>query len=140
MVLVGVCVLLYLLNREGAILLIVLLAVSAKQIDDKFIVKNYLIISACFLMVAILLFNLFPSLIFNQEVHYRYIEKIDMLVTRMDFGLGNPNSVFYHMVTIYAAYIFLRYKDYNKWDRIILFGSAFLFIKPHIVELDFSLY
>ena len=117
MVLVGVCVLLYLLNREGAILLIVLLAVSAKQIDDKFIVKNYLIISACFLMVAIL--------IFNQEVHYRYIEKIDMLVTRMDFGLGNPNSVFYHMVTIYAAYIFLRYKDYNKWDRIILFGSAF---------------
>lgn len=125
MVLVGVCVLLYLLNREGAILLIVLLAVSAKQIDDKFIVKNYLIISACFLMVTILLFNLFPSLIFNQEVHYRYIEKIDMLVTRMDFGLGNPNSVFYHMVTIYAAYIFLRYKDYNKWDRIILFGSAF---------------
>ncbi len=63
-----------------------------------------------------------------------------MLVTRMDFGLGNPNSVFYHMVTIYARYIFLRYKDYNKWDRIILFGSAFLFIKPHIVELDFSLY
>lgn len=125
MFLVGACVLLYVLNREGAILLIVLLAVSAKQIDDKYIVKSYLIISACFLIAAILLFNLFPSLVFNQEVHYRYIENIDMLVTRMDFGLGNPNSVFYHMVTIYAAYIFLRYKNYNKWDRIILFGSAF---------------
>ncbi|MGX4598597.1 polysaccharide polymerase [Faecalimicrobium sp. JNUCC 81] len=125
MVLVGACVLLYILNREGAILLIVLLAVSAKQIDDKYIVKNYLIISACFLIGAILLFNLFPSLEFNQEVHYRYIKKIDVLVPRMDFGLGNPNAVFYHMVTIYAAYIFLRYKNYNKWDRIILFGSAF---------------
>lgn len=125
MVLVGACVLLYILNREGAILLIVLLAVSAKQIDDKYIVKNYLIISACFLIGAILLFNLFPSLEFNQEVHYRYIKKLDVLVPRMDFGLGNPNAVFYHMVTIYAAYIFLRYKNYNKWDRIILFGSAF---------------
>ncbi|MCC0635123.1 MULTISPECIES: polysaccharide polymerase [unclassified Clostridioides] len=125
MVLVGACVLLYILNREGAILLIVLLAVSAKQIDDKCIVKSYLIISVCFLIGAILLFNLFPSLVFNQEVHYRYIGKLDTLVTRMDFGLGNPNGVFYYMVTIYAAYIFLRYKNYNKWDRIILFGSAF---------------
>ena len=125
MVLVGACVLLYILNREGAILLIVLLAVSAKQIDDKYIVKNYLIISVCFLIGAILLFNLFPSLEFNQEVHYRYIKKLDVLVPRMDFGLGNPNAVFYHMVTIYAAYIFLRYKNYNKWDRLILFGSAF---------------
>ncbi|WP_042271316.1 hypothetical protein [[Clostridium] dakarense] len=125
MVLVGACVLLYILNREGAILLIVLLAVSAKQINDKYIVKNYLIISACFLISAILLFNLFPSFEFNQEVHYRYIKKLDVLVPRMDFGLGNPNAVFYNMVTIYAAYIFLRYKNYNKWDRIILFGSAF---------------
>lgn len=123
-VLVGACVLLYILNREGAILLIVLLAVSAKQISDDYIVKNYLIISACFLVAAIFLFNLFPSLEFNQEVHYRYIKKIDELIPRMDFGLGNPNAAFYHMVTIYAAYIFLRYKNYNKWDRIILFGSA----------------
>ncbi|MBO3443029.1 polysaccharide polymerase [Clostridium sp. CCUG 7971] len=124
-VLVGSCILLYILNREGAILLIVLLAVSAKQINDKYIVKNYLVISACFLIGVILLFNLFPSLEFNQEVHYRYIKKLDELVPRMDFGLGNPNAVFYNMVTIYAAYIFLRYKNYNKWDRVILFGSAF---------------
>lgn len=48
-----------------------------------------------------------------------------MFVIRMDFGFGNLNSVFYYMVIIYVVYIFLRYKDYNKWDRIILFGFVF---------------
>ncbi len=129
LLLVFACGILYILNREGAILLIVLLAVAAKRIDDKYIVKNYLIISVLFLIAAILIFNLFPWLEGNQEVHYRYIEKIDSLVPRMDYGLGNPNSVFYHMLTIYGAYIFLRFKNYNLVDRIILFGSVFFIYK-----------
>ena len=125
LLLVFACGVLYILNREGAILLIVLLAVAAKRIDDKYIVKNYLIISAVFLIAVILIFNLFPWLEANQEVHYRYIKDTDSLVPRMDYGLGNPNAVFYHMITIYAAYIFLRFKNYNLIDRLILFGSVF---------------
>ena len=123
-VLVGICTILYLINREGAILLIVLLAVSAKRIDDRYIVKNYLIMTSIFLLIALLVYNVFPWLESNQDVHYRYMKDIDSLVVRMDYGLGNPNAIFYNMVTIYAAYIFLRFKNYNFVDRIILFGSA----------------
>ena len=124
-ILVGMCFLLYLINREGAILLIVLLAVASKNIDDRYIVKNYLVITAIFLVGALIIFNVFPWLEYNQEVHYRYMKKIDDLVVRMDYGLGNPNAIFYNMVTIYSAYIFLRFKKYNLIDRIILFGSVF---------------
>jgi len=127
--LVFTCGVMYILNREGAILLIVLLATASKKIDDKYIVKNYLFISAVFLISVILIFNLFPWLETNQEVHYRYIESTDSLVPRMDYGLGNPNAVFYHMITIYSAYIFLRFKNYNLIDRIILFGSVFFIYK-----------
>ena len=127
--LVFICSVLYILNREGAILLIVLLAVAAKRLDDNYIVKNYLIISVIFLIAVILIFNLFPWLEGNQEVHYRYIKDIDSLVPRMEYGLGNPNAVFYHMITIYAAYIFLRFKNYNLIDRLILFGSVFFIYK-----------
>lgn len=122
--LVGICGLLYVINREGAILLIVLLAVASKHIDDNYIVKNYLLISVILLVASIALFNIFPGLESNQEVHYRYIKKTDSLVPRLDYGLGNPNAAFYHMITIYGAYIFLRFKKYNKWDRLILFGSS----------------
>lgn len=124
-VLVGLCFLLYLINREGAILLIALLAVAAKNIDDRYIVKNYLVISGVFLVSALIIFNVFPWLEYNQDVHYRYMKNIDALVVRMDYGLGNPNAIFYFMVTIYSAYIFLRFKKYNLIDRIILFGSVF---------------
>ena len=65
-ILVGICFILYLLNREGAILLIVLLAVSAKNIDDRYIVKNYLIMTAIFLVGALIIFNVFPWLEHNQ--------------------------------------------------------------------------
>ena len=119
--LVFVCGILYILNREGAILLMVLLAVAAKKIDDKYIVKNYLIISVIFLIAVILIFNLFPWLKNNNQIHYRYIAKTNSSVPRMDYGLGNPNSVFYRMIPIYGAYIFLRFKKYNFIDRIILF-------------------
>ena len=127
--LVFACGILYILNREGAILLMVLLAVSAKNIDDKYIVKNYLIISVLFLVAVILIFNLCPWLKTNNEIHYRYIEKTNSLVPRMDYGLGNPNAVFYRMIPIYGAYIFLRFKNYNLIDRLILFGSVFFIYK-----------
>lgn len=123
--LVGSCCILYLLNREGAILLIVLLATVVKNLDDKYVIKNYLLISGIFLVIALLVFNLFPWLEFNKEIHYRYIAKTDSLAVRMDYGLGNPNAIFYHMVTIYAAYIFLRFKKYNMVDRVILFASTY---------------
>ncbi len=124
--LVAGCSILYIINREGAILLIVLLAVAAKNIDDKYIVKNYLIISVIFLTISILIFNLFPWLEYNHEVHYRYIDALNISVPRLDYGLGNPNAVFYHMVTIYTAYIFLRFEKYNNWDRLLLFGTSIL--------------
>lgn len=127
--LVFVCGILYILNREGAILLMVLLAVAAKKIDDKYIVKNYLIISVIFLIAVILIFNLFPWLKNNNQIHYRYIAKTNSSVPRMDYGLGNPNSVFYRMIPIYGAYIFLRFKNYNLIDRLILFGSVFFIYK-----------
>ncbi|MDQ9892903.1 hypothetical protein RFZ55_11185, partial [Acinetobacter baumannii] len=39
------CVL-YVFTREGAILVLILLAISVRDIDDEYVVKNYLIINA----------------------------------------------------------------------------------------------
>jgi len=55
------CVALYLLNRNGTMLVFVLLASGIKNISDNYVVKNYLIISTFLLCGFVLIFNLFPE-------------------------------------------------------------------------------
>lgn len=114
------CTIIYIFNKNGTILMLVLLAMSIKHLDDNYVVKNYLIISVIFLCVFILLFNLFPELQTNNTVSYKYVSGNSAPVPRLDFGLGNPNSAFFFMITIFCAYIFLRFKSYNLLDRVII--------------------
>lgn len=126
-ILVLISSIIYVFNGEGAILVLVLLAIAGKKICDKYIAKNYLIISTILLIITLIVFNAFPWLQTNSEVHYKYIKLLNTFIPRLDFGLGNPNFLYLFMVPIYVAYIFLRFKNYNNIDRIIMFGSV-LFI------------
>lgn len=121
------CVL-YVFTREGSILAIILLAISVRDIDDNYIVKSYLLMNLAFIIFCILLGNIFPYIAQVPETHYRLIG--ETYVPRETFGFANPNSVFLFSLSIYAAYIFLRFDDYNKYDRIILIIlTAFVYIQ-----------
>lgn len=109
---------LYVFTREGAILVLILLAISIRDIDDKYVVKNYLIINAFFIITFVLIGNFLPELIKISDVHYRF--KDGIYVARNCFGLHNPNLIFFYSIGIYAAYIFLRFDEYNMMDRAIL--------------------
>ena len=111
------CVL-YVFTREGAILVLILLAISVRDIDDEYVVKNYLIINAIFIIAFILIGNFLPDLIKISDTHYRF--KDGIYIVRNCFGLHNPNLVFFYSIGVYAAYIFLRFEKYNMLDRAIL--------------------
>ena len=111
------CVL-YVFTREGAILVLILLAISVRDIDDEYVVKNYLIINAIFIIAFILIGNFLPDLIKISDTHYRF--KDGIYIVRNCFGLHNPNLVFFYSIGVYAAYIFLRFDKYNMLDRAIL--------------------
>lgn len=59
------------------------------------------------------------------EVHYRIID--GQYIPREAFGFANPNSIFLLALSIYAGYIYLRFDDYNKYDRVLLIVTT-LFI------------
>ncbi|QQQ86115.1 polysaccharide polymerase [Peptacetobacter hiranonis] len=111
------CVL-YVFTREGAILVLILLAIIVRDIDDEYVVKNYLIINALFIIAFVLIGNFLPDLIKISDTHYRL--KDGVYVVRNCFGLHNPNLVFFYSIGVYAAYIFLRFDKYNMVDRAIL--------------------
>lgn len=112
------CVALYLLNRNGTMIVFVLLASGIKNISDNYVVKNYLIISTFLLCGFVLIFNLFPELQSASLVAYRF--STSSFATRFDFELGNPNSAYFFMLPILCSYIFLRFKDYNVFDRVLI--------------------
>lgn len=117
---------LYVFTREGAILVLILLAISVRDIDDEYVVKNYLIINVLFIIAFVLIGNFLPDLIKISDTHYRF--KDGIYIVRNCFGLHNPNLVFFYSIGVYAAYIFLRFDKYNMMDRaILLFVTLFIY-------------
>lgn len=82
------------------------------NISNNYLVKNYLFITFIFFLSMILL-NMF-EIIPNGQLHYRGN------IPRNDFGFGNPNSPFLACLPLYAGYIYLRFNEYDKYDRILL--------------------
>lgn len=119
-------IMLYIFTREGAILMIILLAIAIKNIEDDYVVKSYLVLNLIFIIGSIIIGNLMPHIAPVPEVHYRIVE--GELVSREAFGFANPNSTFWFTLSIYAGYIFLRFDDYNKYDRaLLIFTTIFIY-------------
>ncbi|WP_038298947.1 hypothetical protein [Metaclostridioides mangenotii] len=119
---------LYVFTREGSILVLILLAISVRDIEDKYVVKSYFLMSLVFIIVCMVMSNFLPFLTQIEESHYRLVR--GAYVIRETFGFGNPNSVFLFSLPIYAAYIFLRFDKYNMYDRILLIAmTAFIYLQ-----------
>lgn len=118
-------VLLYVFTREGSILVIILLSIAVKEIEDDYVVKSYILLNLIFIVTCILIGNLMPYVAQVPEVHYRIID--GQYIPREAFGFANPNSIFLLALSIYAGYIYLRFDDYNKYDRVLLIVTT-LFI------------
>ncbi|MEG1311645.1 MAG: polysaccharide polymerase, partial [Romboutsia sp.] len=114
----GIACILYIFTREGSILVIILLAISIRDINDKYVVKSYMLLSAIFMIGCILMGNLMTDIAQVPEVHYRFID--GKYIPRETFGFVNPNSVFLFILPIYAGYIYLRFDKYNLYDRLLL--------------------
>lgn len=109
---------LYVFTREGSILVLILLAISIRDIEDKYVVKSYFLLSLAFIIICMMMSNFLPFITQVEESHYRLVG--GSYVIRETFGFGNPNAVFLLTLPIYAAYIFLRFDKYNMYDRILL--------------------
>ena len=118
-------VLLYVFTRKGSILVIILLSIAVKEIEDDYVVKSYILLNLIFIVTCILIGNLMPYVAQVPEVHYRIID--GQYIPREAFGFANPNSIFLLALSIYAGYIYLRFDDYNKYDRVLLIVTT-LFI------------
>lgn len=122
LLILGTACLLYVFTREGSILVLILLAISVRDIDDKYVVKSYMLLTAIFIIGSILMGNLLTDIAQVPEVHYRIVN--GEYVPRETFGFANPNSVFLLILPIYAAYIYLRFDKYDLFDRLILIGTT----------------
>ncbi|WP_300282800.1 polysaccharide polymerase [Peptacetobacter sp.] len=118
---------LYVFTKEGAILVLILVAISIRDIDDEYIVKNYLIMNILFIIAFVIIGNVLPDIIKISEQHYRIQNGISTV--RGGFGLHNPNLMFFYSISVYAAYIFLRFDKYNMVDRLILLGITVFIYK-----------
>ncbi len=119
---------LYVFTREGSILVLILLAISVRDVDDKYVVKSYFFMSLVFIIACMMMSNFLPFITQVEESHYRFVR--GAYVIRETFGFGNPNSVFLLTLPIYAAYIFLRFDKYNMYDRILLIVmTAFIYLQ-----------
>lgn len=119
---IAACVL-YVLTKEGSILVLILLAISIRDIDDKYVVKSYMVLNILFIIGSMMIGNLMPYITQVPEVHYRIIE--GRYIARETFGFTNPNSIFLFLLPVYAAYIFLRFDKYDIFDRVILIVTTF---------------
>lgn len=113
---------LYILTREGSILVLILLSISIRDINDKYVVKSYMILNLMFILACMLLGSLAQHIAQIPEVHYRLIE--GRYVARETFGFANPNSIFLFLLPVFAGYIFLRFDKYNNIDRILLVSTV----------------
>lgn len=130
-----ISLLLYIFTKEGSILVIALLSISISDIEDEYVVKNYMLFTAMFVIVCMVIGNIMTDISKIPEMHYRLIE--GKYVARETFGFSNPNSVFVFLLPVFAGYIFFRFDNYNKWDRIILIGTAFYIYKITISRTGF---
>ncbi len=55
------------------------MAISVRDIDDEYVVKNYLIINALFLIAFVLIGKFFPVLIKISDTHYSLKEGVDVV-------------------------------------------------------------
>lgn len=115
--------LLYVMTREGSILVLILLAISIRYIEDDYVVKSYMFLTIFFVVVCILLGNLRNDIAQVPQIHYRFTR--GQYVPRETFGFTNPNSVFLFLLPVFAGYIYLRYENYNMIDRILLFLTTY---------------
>lgn len=115
--------LLYVMTREGSILVLTLLAISIRYIDDDYVVKSYVLLTIFFVFACILLGNLRHDIAQVPQVHYRFAG--GKYIPRETFGFTNPNSVFLFLLPVFAGYIYLRYENYNMIDRILLFVTTY---------------
>ena len=113
---------LYALTREGSILVLILLAISIRDIDDEYVVKSYMLLNLIFIFGCMLIGNLMPHIAQVPEIHYRI--KQGAYIARETFGFSNPNSVFLFLLPIYAGYIYLRFDKYNMLDRVLLIATT----------------
>ncbi|MGL6107512.1 polysaccharide polymerase [Romboutsia sp.] len=123
LIILGISIVLYLFTREGSILVMILLAISVRDINDSYVVKSYMLLNVAFIIGCILMGNLLTDIAQVPEVHYRF--ERGMYIQRETFGFGNPNSVFLFLLPIFAGYIYLRFDKYNWIDRIILIATTF---------------
>lgn len=135
LIIFSISCLLYFFTREGSILVIVLLAISISDIEDKYVVKSYMLLTAMFVIGCMLVGNIMTDIAKNPEIHYRFVN--GKYIARETFGFANPNSVFLFLLPIFAGYIFFRFDDYNKWDRIILIGTSFYIYKSTMSRTGF---
>lgn len=127
--------LLYLFTKEGSILVIILLSISIIDIDDKYVVKVYMLLTTIFVIGCVLIGNLRPDISQVPEIHYRFIN--GQYIARETFGFANPNSVFLFSLPIFAGYIFLRFDKYNIWDRLIIVGTTIYIYKNTMSRTGF---
>lgn len=114
----------FLMTKDGSILVLMLMALSIEDINDKYIVKSYLNIHIIFMIVFMIFMQIMPDLAQTSEVHYRTVDGIR--TARGTFGAGNPNFIFLILLPVYTAYIYLRFEKYKLLDRLIILSSLYI--------------
>lgn len=114
---------LYILTKDGSILVIILMSIAILDIEDKYVVKSYLISTCIFITLSIILGTFATDLTQTINMHYRLVGS--EYVPRQTFGFGNPNTTFLFILPIYASYIYLRFDEYNIYDRLCLLITTF---------------
>lgn len=111
----------FILCKEQLILIYIIMAISAKNIDNDKIIKYYLGFNLLFLLVVVIgnAIGIIPD---TADLHYRIVNGVQKI--RHDFGFGNPNAMFFYLMPIYTGYIYIRYEKYNWIDRILLWSVA----------------
>lgn len=109
------------LCKEQLLLIYIIMAISAKNIDNDKIIKYYLGFNLLFLLVVVIgnTVGIIPD---TTDLHYRLVNGVQKI--RYDFGFGNPNAMFFYLMPIYTGYIYIRYEKYNWVDRIVLWSVA----------------
>lgn len=111
----------FILCKEQLLLIYIIMAISAKNIDNDKIIKYYIGFNLLFLLIVVIgnTIGIIPD---TTDLHYRIINGVQKI--RHDFGFGNPNAMFFYLMPIYTGYIYIRYEKYNWIDRILLWSVA----------------
>ena len=116
----------FVLSKDQLILIYIIMAISAKNIDNDKIIKYYIGFNLVFLL-GVVIGNAVGIIPDSIDLHYRLVNGVQKI--RDDFGFGNPNAMFFYLMPIYTGYIYIRYEKYNWLDRIVLWSLAiFVFV------------